>query len=62
MSVTYLNLIAYATDLEVELDCTICNIWLWGEIDASHCYLTSPITWSPTLCDNICFASYILFL
>jgi hypothetical protein len=26
MSVTYLNLIAYATDLEVELDCTICNI------------------------------------
>jgi hypothetical protein len=41
MSVTYLNLIAYTTDLEVELDCTICDIWLWGEIDASHWYLTA---------------------
>jgi hypothetical protein len=38
VSTTYPNLIAYATDLEVELDCTIGNIRLWGEIDAPHQY------------------------
>jgi hypothetical protein len=59
MSATYLNLIAYTTNLEVELDCTICNIQLWGEIDESQPYLTSPIAWSTTSCDIICFASYI---
>jgi hypothetical protein len=30
------NLIVYATDLEAELDCTIHNILLWGEIDTPH--------------------------
>jgi hypothetical protein len=29
-------LIAHATDLEAELDCTICNIQLLGEIDMWH--------------------------
>jgi hypothetical protein len=36
MSATYSNLIGYATNLEVELNCTIPNIWLWGEIVVSH--------------------------
>jgi hypothetical protein len=44
MTATYSNLIAYATNLEAELNCTICNIQLWGEIDASHWYLMSPTT------------------
>ena len=61
MSTAYPNLIAYATDLEAELDCTICNIQLWGEIDMPHRYSTSPITWSSTSCGIICFAFYILF-
>jgi hypothetical protein len=33
MFVAYPDLIAHATDLEAELDCTICNIQLLGEID-----------------------------
>jgi hypothetical protein len=46
--------------LKAELDCTICTILLWGEIDMPHKYLTHPITQSPTLW-NYSFAFYILF-
>jgi hypothetical protein len=42
MSTVYPNLIAYATKLEAELDCTIHNMWLWGEIDMPLQYLTTP--------------------
>jgi hypothetical protein len=41
----YPNLIAYATNLEAELHCTICNIWLWGKIDMPLWYWTNLITW-----------------
>ena len=51
-----------ANHLEAELDCTICTIWLWGEIDTPHKYLTRPITRSPSnLMWNYLFAFYILF-
>jgi hypothetical protein len=51
-----------ATNLEAELDCTICTIQLWGEIDMPYRYLSSLITWHPTSCGIIfCFAFYILF-
>jgi hypothetical protein len=44
MSTTYPNLIAYATNLEAALDCTICNMQLWGEIDTPLWYLTTLTT------------------
>jgi hypothetical protein len=44
MFTAYLDLIAYATDLEAELDCTICTIQLWGEIDVPHQNSTRLIT------------------
>ena len=44
MFTAYPDLIAYATNLEAELDCTICTIQLWGEIDMPHQYSTSLIT------------------
>jgi hypothetical protein len=61
MSTAYPDLIAYVTNLEAELDCSICTIWLWGEIDMPHWYLTCLITWGPSSCGIICFTFYILF-
>jgi hypothetical protein len=50
-----------ANHLEAELGCTPHTIQLWGEIDMSHRYLSSTITWHPSSCGIICFAFYILF-
>jgi hypothetical protein len=51
-----------ANHLEAELDCTICTIWLWGEIDMPHCYLTHPIICISAISRGIiCFAFSILF-
>ena len=44
MSSTYPNLIAYATNLEAVLDCTICNMQLRGEIDMPLWYSTTLTT------------------
>jgi hypothetical protein len=60
MFTAYPDLIAYATDLEAELEYTIHNIWVCGEIDMPHWYSTSPITWSSTSCGIICVRFYIL--
>jgi hypothetical protein len=48
MSTVYPNLIAYATKFEAELNCTICNIWLWGNIDTPLPYSATPTTWHLT--------------
>jgi hypothetical protein len=44
IATAYSNLTAYETNLEAELDCTICNIQFWGEIDMPHQYSTRLIT------------------
>jgi hypothetical protein len=44
MSTAYPNEIAYVTNLEAELDCTINNIQLWGEIDMPLQYSTNLTT------------------
>jgi hypothetical protein len=44
MSTACPDLIAYTTDLEAELDCTLCNMQLWGEINTPLWYLTILIT------------------
>ncbi len=62
MSTTFPNLIAYATNLEAELECTICNIQLLGEIDTPHWYSTTQSYEVQSLVAEIsCFAFYILF-
>jgi hypothetical protein len=50
MFTVYPDLIAYVTNLEAELDYTIHNIQVWGEIDMPHSwYSTNRITLSSTL-------------
>jgi hypothetical protein len=60
MSIVYPGLIANATNLEAELNCTIHTIWLWGEIDTPRPYSTLLIIWGPSACGIICFTFYTL--
>jgi hypothetical protein len=60
MSTAYPNLIAYTAELEAELNCTIRNTWLWGEIDMPLQYSTTLTTY---MTSNTCgiFVFHFIF-